>query len=141
MQKKKTKNGGCFATPFRESLRRDELPTMPFSSRHVNTSHVSDFMANQATVGLARLVAGMGCPTAFFVDSLGQRLLRFFLGAIRRNNTGGPGGASASEAFGPRKPHHCREMSGCGCHVAPPLNLPQTRIVSPAPTFPSKALR
>ena len=37
-------NGGCFATKFRKSLRRDELPTMPFSSRHVNTSHVSDIM-------------------------------------------------------------------------------------------------
>ena len=39
-------NGGCVATKFPKPLRRDELPTTPFSSRHVNTSHVSDFMAD-----------------------------------------------------------------------------------------------
>ena len=35
---------GAGAQPVRKSLRRDEHPTMPFSSRHVNTSHVSDIM-------------------------------------------------------------------------------------------------
>ena len=36
-------NDGSFATKFRKSLRRDALPTVPFSSRHVHISHVSDF--------------------------------------------------------------------------------------------------
>ena len=37
-------NGEFFETKFSKPLFRDELPSTPFSSRHVNTNHVSDFM-------------------------------------------------------------------------------------------------
>ena len=39
-----TGNCGCFATKVPKPLRRDSLPTTPFSSRHANARHVSGFM-------------------------------------------------------------------------------------------------